>query len=153
MFFVLPNPWAHEHRNHPCVPSRKKRKKYGSFILWQFVSGYDLDGKPWGEDWLECSVNNFASQLSIRCLKFKFQPIIRFVTLALCASQIQPQASPPGKPRAFVSRWVPGDGHLTVNNVSPPGQLQTTTILFRNILSSFPTALRFKGFKQSFWSR
>ena len=34
-----------------------------------------------------------------------------------------------------------------------PGHLQTTTDLFRNILSSFPTALRVKGFKQSFWSR
>ena len=38
-----------------------------------------------------------------------------------------------------------------------PGHLQTTKNLFRNILSSFPTALRVKGFKQSgtvtaFWS-
>ena len=34
-----------------------------------------------------------------------------------------------------------------------PGHLKTTTNLFCNILSLFPTALRFKGFKQSFWSR
>ena len=31
----------------------------------------------------------------------------------------------------------------------PPGHLQTSKNLFHNILSSFPTALRVKGFKQS----
>ena len=70
--------------------------------------------------------------------------------LILCASQFQPRASPPRANPGHLfhdESRVPGIWQLIVSR--PPGYLQTTTNLFGNILSSFPTALRVKGFKQS----
>ena len=73
----------------------------------------------------------------------------------MCES-IRTASIPPGKPRANPGHLFhddsrgPGIWQLIVSQ--PPGHLQTTTNLFRNIRSSFPTALRVKsvkGFKQS----
>ena len=49
----------------------------------------------------------------------------------------------PGKHRAFDAQLVPGTRHFEFNNVPPLGHLRTT----KNILSSFPSVLRVKGFK------
>ena len=55
--------------------------------------------------------------------------------------------SPPGKPRAFDARRVPEAGYLAVNNVPDSRAFANKNNLLRDIMSSFPMALRVKGFK------
>ena len=66
---------------------------------------------------------------------------------SLCASQFQLRASPWANPRHLMHDESRRARHLEFNSVPPPGHLQTTKNLFCNILSSFLTVLKVKGFK------
>ena len=57
-----------------------------------------------------------------------------------------------GKPEHLMHNESPGAGHLAVNSVPPPGILKQNNLL-RNILSSFPTALRVRFQTPSFWNK
>ena len=75
----------------------------------------------------------------------KTQPLFMYNVRVNSNREHPPQANP-GHLFYDESRG-PGIWQLIVSR--PPGHLQTITNLFRNIPSSFPTALRVKGFKQS----
>ena len=73
----------------------------------------------------------------------------------MCESIPAASIPPPGQTPDICCTMSPG-GRWQLIVSRPPGHLQTTKNLFRNILSPFPTAFRIKGFKNqalSFWSR
>ena len=108
--------------------------------LWSFFFWWGEGGRGGGS-----GTKNLNILLAYLSSIVKTQPLFMYNVRVNSNREHPPQANP-GHLFYDESRG-PGIWQLEVSR--PPGHLQTITNLFRNIPSSFPTALRVKGFKQS----